>query len=92
MMISWSFDVLLGVTLLWFAWRTIFAHSLFESILSFIAFGMMLAMVWLRLGSVDVALAEAVLGSGITGALLLAAFNRVEREKLKQLEDKNDHS
>lgn len=77
--VDWLFDGLLGVTLLWLAGRVLFAHELFSSVVTFIAFGLLMALAWLRLGAPDVALAEAVLGGGVTGALLLAALNRLER-------------
>jgi multisubunit Na+/H+ antiporter MnhB subunit len=40
----------------------------------FIAFGLLLALIWARLGAIDVALAEAAIGAGLAGALLLAAL------------------
>ena len=39
----------------------------------FIAFGLFLALVWARLRAPDVALAEAAIGAGLAGALMLAA-------------------
>ena len=89
-LLQWMFDGLLGLTLLWLGWRAVFALELFDTILSFIAFGMLLALAWLRLGAPDVALAEAALGGGVTGALLLAAFNRLEASKSKNGEQEND--
>jgi uncharacterized MnhB-related membrane protein len=45
---------------------------------------MLMALAWVRLSAPDVALAEAALGSGVTGALLLAAFNRLQSDKHSQ--------
>lgn len=78
MPVDWLFDGLLGLTLLWLAVRVVFAQELFNSVVTFIALGMLMALAWLRLATLDVALAEAVLGGGVTGALLLAALNRLE--------------
>lgn len=75
---EWLFDGLLGVTLLWLAVRAVFSTELFGNIIAFIALGMLMALAWLRLGAPDLALAEAALGGGITGALFLAALNRLE--------------
>ena len=72
------FDGLLGLTLLWLAVRVVFTRELFSAVVTFIALGMLMALAWLRLATPDIALAEAVLGSGVTGALLLAALNRLE--------------
>lgn len=74
---DWSFDILLGILLLWLAWKTLYADHLFNSIVSFIAFGLVVALAWLRLLAPDLALAEAALGSGITGGLLLASLARL---------------
>jgi len=76
--LDWLFDGLLGTTLLWLGGRAVFVRELSASIVSFIALGMLMALAWLRLGAPDVALAEAALGGGVTGALLLAALNRLE--------------
>ena len=43
----------------------------------FIAFGLLLALAWVRLEAPDVALAEAAIGAGLTGALLLSALSRL---------------
>lgn len=79
-MLDWLFDGLLGLTLLWLAMLAVSGRILFHNILSFIGLGLLMALVWVRLGAPDVALAEAALGSGVTGALLLAAFNRLTKE------------
>lgn len=77
-----SFDALLGLTLLLLAWRALSCPDLFRSIVFFIAFGLLMALAWVRLQAPDVALAEAAIGAGLTGALLLTALRR-----LRQLEN-----
>ena len=52
---------------------------MFAAIAGFIAFGLLVALVWVRLAAPDVALTEAALGSGLTGGLLLAASTRLGR-------------
>ena len=74
----WGFDGLLGITLVWLAWLTLSRDDLFKSIVLFIIFGLVLALTWVRLEAPDVALAEAAIGAGITGALLLGALARLE--------------
>jgi energy-converting hydrogenase B subunit D len=44
----------------------------------FIAFGLLMALVWGRLNAFDVAMAEAAIGAGLTGALLLAALAKYQ--------------
>ena len=72
------FDSLLGFSLLWLAWQALSSPDLFRAIVLFIAFGLLMALVWIRLDAVDVALAEAAIGSGLTGALLLVTLARLE--------------
>jgi energy-converting hydrogenase B subunit D len=70
-------DALLVLVLVWLAWAALASRDLFRGIVLFIAFGLVLAMCWARLGAPDVALAEAAIGAGITGALLLATWGRL---------------
>lgn len=73
-----AFDILLGLALLWLAWRALVSPDLFQAIVLFIAFGLLMALAWVRLDAPDVALAEAAIGAGLTGALLLATLARLE--------------
>jgi len=58
---------------LWLIWRALASSDLFEAIVLFVAFGSLMALAWVRLDAPDVALAEASIGAGLTGALLFAA-------------------
>ncbi len=83
------FDSLLGLALLWLAWQALSSPDLFRAIVLFIAFGLLMALVWIRLDAMDVALAEAAIGAGLTGALLLATLAKLEAENgTKTLPDK----
>ena len=70
------FDVVLGALVVGLAWRVVTDRDLLRAVVGFIVLGLMLALTWLRLGAPDVALAEAAVGSGLTGALLLNALRR----------------
>lgn len=74
--LSMVFDGLLGLSLLWLAWGALSNPELFKAIVLFISFGLLMALAWVRLDAPDVALAEAAIGAGLTGALLLAAWAR----------------
>lgn len=76
--LSSVFDVVLGLTLIWLAWRALVSQDLFKGIVLFIAFGLFMALAWVRLEAPDIALAEAAIGAGLTGALLLAALARLQ--------------
>lgn len=69
-----AFDMLLAGGLLWLAWQTFASSDLFKSIVLFVAYGLLMALAWVRLDAPDVALAEAGISAGLTGALLLAAL------------------
>jgi uncharacterized MnhB-related membrane protein len=70
------FDTVLAVLLVWLAWRAVSDTDPLRAVVKFIVLGLVLALSWLRLGAPDVALAEAAVGSGLTGALLLVALRR----------------
>ncbi len=72
------FDIVLGVALLWLGWQALASPDLFRAIVLFIAFGLMMALAWVRLDAPDVALAEVAIGTGLTGALLLASLARLK--------------
>ena len=76
MLLGWVFDGLLVFALLWLAWQALGTPDLFKAIVLFIAFGLVMALAWVRLQAPDIALAEAAIGAGLTGALLLAALAR----------------
>ncbi|MFN2287202.1 MAG: Na(+)/H(+) antiporter subunit B [Chromatocurvus sp.] len=79
LMMHWFFDVSLVTGLLWLAWRCLFSRDLFEGVVLFVAFGLLMALAWMRLEAPDVAMAEAAIGAGLTGALLMSALARLER-------------
>ena len=75
----WVFDALMLAMLLFTAWRAVAAPTLFGCAVAFIGFGLLMALAWLRLDAPDVALAEAAVGAGVTGSLLLASLGRLRR-------------
>jgi multisubunit Na+/H+ antiporter MnhB subunit len=71
-------DVVLAAALLTTALLALLTRDLFEGIFLFLIFGMLLAVVWTRLAAPDLALAEAIIGAGLTSALFLKAAHRVD--------------
>ena len=71
------FDLILLLSLIGLAWLLLASKDLFRAVVLFIAFGLLLALAWVRLGAPDVALAEAAIGAGITGVLLLVGLGRL---------------
>ena len=85
--LNWLLDGMLASTLLWMAGRALASPDLFRAVVLFISFGLVLSLVWVRLDAPDIALAEAAIGAGLTGALLLSALARLEyRDKAKNRE------
>lgn len=80
------FDVFLCAVLLGLAVRTLFSRTLFQGVMFFIVYGLVMALAWARLNAPDIALAEAALGAGITGALLFSAV-RALRDRGDQEEE-----
>jgi energy-converting hydrogenase B subunit D len=64
-------DLLLGIALVGTAGLSLAFGGLFRAVIMFIVFGLMMALAWVRLHAPDIALAEAAIGAGITGVLLL---------------------
>lgn len=65
------FDLLVAAALPLLTWRVLATRELFTSVVLFIALGLLISLAYLRLAAPDVALAEAAIGAGVTGALLL---------------------
>ncbi|SFI83838.1 DUF4040 domain-containing protein [Nitrosomonas sp. Nm34] len=73
-------DLLLAAILLWIAIRSLITPDLFHAIVLFMIFGLLMALAWVRLDAPDIALAEAAIGAGLTGALLLDTIGYLDRD------------
>ncbi len=71
------FDLIVAAALVGLAVVILVARELYRSIVVFIVFGVMMAIAWIRLDAPDIALAEAAIGAGLTGALLLDALGQL---------------
>jgi len=71
-----AFDLLLSASLVVVALAALTSREPRRAVILFITFGFLLALVWARLRAPDVALAEAAIGAGLAGALMLAAARR----------------
>jgi multisubunit Na+/H+ antiporter MnhB subunit len=77
-----AFDIGLAGLLLAIALWTIAERRIFPAIILFMIYGLVLAIVWVRLSAVDVALTETAIGGGVTSMLLLGAAARLQRMKI----------
>ena len=80
-MSSLILDLLLVIALLWSAVRSLMTQDLFHAVVLFIVFGLLMALVWARLHAPDIALAEAAIGAGLTGALLLDTVGYLRKKQ-----------
>jgi multisubunit Na+/H+ antiporter MnhB subunit len=69
--------MVLALMLLAIAAYTVAARRTFAAIEGFVAYGLLLSIAWVALSSIDVALTEAAIGSGLTGVLLIGAAGRL---------------
>ncbi|MDX1574230.1 MAG: hydrogenase subunit MbhD domain-containing protein [Methylophaga sp.] len=86
-MIEWLLDGLIVFALLATASAALLSRNLFRAVVVFIAFGLLMAIAWVRLQAPDIALAEAAIGAGLTGVLLLDAvshFGRSSHNRIKK--------
>ena len=100
-LLIWGFDVSVIIGLLWLAWQALLtketskgtanesSEGLFRAIVLFIAFGLLMSLAWVRLGAPDVALAEAAIGAGLTGALFLSALARLKAKNKTDSDNAN---
>ena len=81
-----AIDAVLALALVGLAAGALSVRSLFTGGVLFVGLGLLLALAWVRLDAPDLALAEAGIGAGLAGALLLAAARRlagpVHRERI----------
>ncbi len=69
-----AFDLLVGLSLVWVAWRIVGSRDHFQAVVLFITFGLILSLAWTRLQSPDIAIAEAAVGAGLAGVLFMDAL------------------
>ena len=74
-----ALDLGLALLVLGVAAWTIAAREVFGAVVGYVAYGVLLAIVWVRIYAPDVALTEAAIGSGVTGVLIVVASKRLGR-------------
>lgn len=75
------FDVALAFALVWCGWQALHGAPLARALIMFIVFGLMMALAYARLSAPDLGLAEAAVGAGLTGALLLHTYGALRRRR-----------
>jgi uncharacterized MnhB-related membrane protein len=77
-------DAVLVVILLVSAWLALTIADLQRAVIMFIAFGLLVSLAWVRLQAPDVAMAEAAVGAGLTGALLISTLNTMRQTQKRK--------
>ncbi len=70
-------DLLLAIGMVVLALQVVSERAVLRSIILFVVFGLVMALAWTRLRAPDLALAEAAIGAGVTGALMMMAWRRL---------------
>ncbi len=74
-----AFNLGIAVMVVGLALWTVVARDTFAAVVGFVAYGLLLTLVWVQLAGIDIALTEAALGSGLTGAMLIFAAARLRK-------------
>jgi len=80
-MIDWAVDLLLVLALVLTALAVLWSRDLFRAVVMFIGFGLLMSLAWVRLQAPDIALAEAAIGAGLSGVLLLDAARHLQHHR-----------
>jgi multisubunit Na+/H+ antiporter MnhB subunit len=73
-------DVGIALLVVAIAAFVIFTRDAYAAVVAFVAYGLLVSLRWVMLHAVDVAMTEAAIGSGLTGALLLGTAARLRDE------------
>ncbi|WP_024514390.1 hydrogen gas-evolving membrane-bound hydrogenase subunit E [Bradyrhizobium sp. Tv2a-2] len=82
MSVATAFEIVLAAVVLGLGIWTTAVRETYSATVGFVAYGLLVALVWVRLDAVDVALTEAAIGGGLGGVLLLGAAARLRNTEL----------
>jgi multisubunit Na+/H+ antiporter MnhB subunit len=75
---DWFMDGLLGLSVLGLGWLLLGSRDFIRTAVLFVVLGIFMSLAWVRLRAPDIALAEAAIGAGVTGVLLMDAIRHME--------------
>ncbi len=75
-------EMVLAAVVLGLGVWTIAARETYAATVGYVAYGLLIPLVWVRLDAVDVALTEAAIGGGLGGVLLLGAAARLRATEM----------
>ncbi len=68
-----ALDIVAAIGIVVLAAACVLDRGRLRPVVLFVVFGMVMSLLWIRLGAPDLAIAEAAIGAGLVGALLMAA-------------------
>lgn len=77
-------DLSLCLALLVLGWRLLHSSDHFQAVVLFITFGLTLSLTWVRLEAPDIAIAEAAVGAGLAGVMLVDALRMIKKPSPSQ--------
>ncbi len=77
MSIEIAIDAVLAGGIITLAGLSLLVREMFTAIVLYVSLGLLVTITWARLSAWDVAIAEAAIGAGLTGALLLVAWRQL---------------
>lgn len=83
-------DFLLCVCVLVIASSMFLVKQSFTAIVLFISLGLVITLCWIQLNAIDVAIAEAAIGAGLTGAMLIASWRKLSTENSADKKHRGD--
>lgn len=83
-------DILLCVCVLVIASSMFLVKQSFTAIVLFISLGLVITLCWIQLNAIDVAIAEAAIGAGLTGAMLIASWRKLSTENSADKKHRGD--
>jgi len=78
---SSALNITLAGLILGLAVWSVLTRETLAAVIGFVAYGLLLTLVWVQLQGIDVALTEAAIGGGLTGILLFGAAVRLRRSE-----------
>lgn len=73
------FNILIVIVMILGAVATAFTKNIMASIIVFMVYSLMMAILWQQLNAPDLAITEASVGAGITSILFIVAYRKVRR-------------
>ncbi|MBA6233683.1 MULTISPECIES: hydrogenase subunit MbhD domain-containing protein [unclassified Colwellia] len=85
-----SVDILLCICVLVIASSMFLVKQSFTAIILFISLVLVITLCWIPLDAIDFAIAEAAIGAGLTGAMLLASWRKLSIDKPAEKKTRGD--